>query len=192
MPSTKLRRKIDVCEAVTKDIVRIFLERIAAIGGDFDEKRERCRLHQLLTHNYAHSIYGTAFQSRASHHSESSSIAAKRAEAAAELAAKEAHYRVMQEELKQRKKIRLMEEQHKRKLETQWAHLECLQAERDMDAACARLEIHDWEIKQESVHQPIKENNRQPTFSAHVGPQCPRTDRPVPPTDVSSLAQAIH
>lgn len=46
-----------------------------------------------------------------------------------------------------------MEEQYQRELENQLAHLECLQAEKDMDAAHARLE----EIKQESVHQPIQQ-----------------------------------
>ena len=89
MPSTQLRRRIDACEAVTKDIVKIILERISEISGEFDKEHERSRLHQLLAHDYAYSIYGTvASHSRASQHSETQSIAAKRAEAAAELAAK--------------------------------------------------------------------------------------------------------
>lgn len=92
------------------------------------------------------------------------SVAAKRAEAAAELAAKEVRYRVMQEEMKQKEKIRLMDEQHKRELEIQRAHLERLQAERDMDAARARLEIYDREIKQKSMCQPIQLDNRQFNF----------------------------
>lgn len=70
------------------------------------------------------------------------SIAAKRAEAAPELAAKEAQYRIIQEEIKLNKKIRLIEKQHKRELEMQQSHsltTECLQAERYMVAAPARL-----------------------------------------------------
>lgn len=120
-PTTELRRKIDACEAVTKDIVTVVLERLSSINGDFDEENERRHLHQLLAHDYAHSIYGTASQSRASH-PESMSVAAKRAEAAAELAAKEAQYRAMQEEIEQKEKIRLMEEQHKKELEIQRVH----------------------------------------------------------------------
>ena len=118
-PSTELRRKIDACEAVTKDIMKIVYERLSAIDGYFDAERERHQLHQLLAHDYAYSIYGTASLSGASHHSESTSIAAKRADAAAELAAKEAQYKVIQEESKQKEKIRLMEEHHRKELDMQ-------------------------------------------------------------------------
>lgn len=93
------------------------------------------------------------------------SIAAKRAEAAPELAAKEAQYRIIQEEIKQNKKIRLIEEQYKRDLEIQQSHLERLQAERYMVAAPARLEIHDREIKQESFYQCIQPDNRLSTHT---------------------------
>ncbi|KAL1252053.1 hypothetical protein QQF64_019849 [Cirrhinus molitorella] len=179
-PSTELRRKIDACEAVTKDILKIVLERLA-MSGQFDEPEARLHLHQLLAHEYAHSVYGTASLSRASHHSESS-IAAKRTEAAAELAAKEAQYRAMQEEIKQKEKIRLMEEQHKRDMEMQCARLERLQAEKDMEAARARLKVYEREIKQENVSQLIQPNNGQFTLN----------DTMAPPTDVSLLAQAIQ
>ncbi|KAL1263752.1 hypothetical protein QQF64_006491 [Cirrhinus molitorella] len=179
-PSTELRRKIDACEAVTKDILKIVLERLA-MSGQFDEPEARLHLHQLLAHEYAHSVYGTASLSRASHHSESS-IAAKRTEAAAELAAKEAQYRAMQEEIKQKEKIRLMEEQHKRDMEMQCARLERLQAEKDMEAARARLKVYEREIKQGNVSQLIQPNNGQFTLN----------DTMAPPTDVSLLAQAIQ
>lgn len=55
-PSTELRRKIDACEAVTKDIVKIVLECVSAISGEFNEENERCHLHQLLAHDHANSI----------------------------------------------------------------------------------------------------------------------------------------
>ena len=104
MPSTQLRRRIDACEAVTRDVMKIILERISQINGEFNEGHERSCLNQLLAHDYAHSIYGSvASHSQASQHSETPSIAAKRAEAAAELAAKEAHYKIVQEEIKQKK-----------------------------------------------------------------------------------------
>lgn len=53
-PSTELRRKIDACEAVTKDIMKIVYD---VIDGYFDAERERHQLHQLLAHGYAYSIY---------------------------------------------------------------------------------------------------------------------------------------
>lgn len=39
-PATDLRRKVDACEAVTKDIMKIVLESLASVDGDFDEERE--------------------------------------------------------------------------------------------------------------------------------------------------------
>lgn len=188
--SAELRRKIDACDAVTKDIVRIVLERISAIGREFNEEDERHILRHLLAHDYVHSIYGTASQSRSSHHSESPSLAAKRAEAAAELAAKVVQYKSKQEEIKQKEKIRSMEEHYKGELEIQEAHLETLQAERERDVARARLEIYEREIKQESVHQPMQPSN-QSIVNVHADPQCPYSERPAPHTDISSLAQAI-
>lgn len=190
-PSTELRRKIDACEAVTKDIIKIVYERISAID-EFDAERERHRLRQLLAQDYAYSIYGTASQSGVSQHSESAFIAAKRVDAAAELAAKEVQYKIMQEERKQAEKIRIMEEQHRKELDMQRSELERLQAERDMEAARARLEIYDREIKQETDRQPILQNNRQYISNPPVHYRNPPIVTPPPPTDMFYLAQAVQ
>ncbi|KAI2646413.1 Pro-Pol polyprotein [Labeo rohita] len=179
-PSTELRRKVDACEAVTRDILKIVLERLS-MTGEFDEEDARLHLHQLLTHEYAYSVYGTASRSHASHNSESS-IVAKRAEVAAELAAKEVQYRTMQEEIKQKEKIRLMEEQYKREREIQCANLQRLQVEKEMEAARAKLEVYEREIKQENVPQIIQPNDRPSTLN----------DSSAPPTDLSLLAHAIQ
>ncbi|XP_032363653.1 uncharacterized protein LOC116677092 [Etheostoma spectabile] len=191
-PSTEIRRKIDACEAVTKDIIKLIYERLSEVDEDFDAECERQRLRQLLAHDYAYSIYGTASQSGASRHSESTLLSAKRADAAAELAAKEAQYKLMQEERIQKEKIREMEEQHKKELEVQKSELERLRAERDVEAARARLEIYDREIRQDNDSQPIQLNNRQITPGTPVYSQGPNSDTPAPPTDMSYLAQAIH
>ena len=74
---------------MSNDILKIVYERLAAIDGDFNAEDERLRLRQLTAQDYAYSIYGSASQAGASHRSDTPSIAAKRAEAAAELAAKE-------------------------------------------------------------------------------------------------------
>ncbi len=114
VPSPDTRRKMDSCEAGTKDIMKILNERITAIDGDFEADRERRRLHQLLSHQYAHSIYGTASQSSVGKQSDTSSIAAKRIDAAAELAAKEAEYKIVQEEIKQKEKLKDIEHELER------------------------------------------------------------------------------
>ena len=52
-PSTDLRCKIDACEAVTKDIMKIIFERITEVNGEFDAKREKQALRQLLNPTYS-------------------------------------------------------------------------------------------------------------------------------------------
>ncbi|KAI7790016.1 hypothetical protein IRJ41_001589 [Triplophysa rosa] len=184
-PSTDLRRKIDACEAVTKDIMKIINERLSGIDGDFDAECEKCKLRELHAHDYAHSIYGTASQSASSHFSETTVMAAKRAEAAAELAAKEAQYKLMEEERTQKEKIRMME-----------SELERLQAERDIKVARVRLESYDREIRQETDSQPSQQtnnaHNRQKPAISFVYHQNPSIVPPNPSIDVSSLARAIQ
>lgn len=65
-PSSDIRRKIDACDAITHDIVRIILERLSGVDEDFDAERERTRLRELLKHDYAQSIYGSTAASNRS------------------------------------------------------------------------------------------------------------------------------
>lgn len=58
-PPTDTRRKIDACDAVTKDIVKIAYERISGVDGDFDHEGVRRRLRELLDRDYARSVYGS-------------------------------------------------------------------------------------------------------------------------------------
>lgn len=93
-PNPELRRKVDACVAVTGDIMRIINERLTGINGEYDAEHEGARcLRELLEPDYARSIYGSA--SELSRHSHHSSVVAKRAEVAANLAAKEAEYKVL-------------------------------------------------------------------------------------------------
>lgn len=192
-PTADLRRKIDACEAVTQDIMRIINERISGIDDVFDAERERHKLRELYTHNYAQSIYGSASQSTNSHHTETSVAAAKRAEAVAELAAKEAQCKLMEEERKQKEKIRMME-----------SELERLQAERDREVARVRLESYDREIRLETDSHPLQQiysppaqrresrYDRQNPAIPIVHHQNRSIGPPNPHTDISSLAQAIQ
>lgn len=43
-PPTDTRRRIDACDAVMKDIVKIAYERISGVDGDIDGERVRGRL----------------------------------------------------------------------------------------------------------------------------------------------------
>lgn len=97
-PSSDIRRKIDACDAITHDIIRIILERLSGVDEDFDAEREITRLHGLLEHDYAQSIYSSTAASNRSQRSSASQLTAKRADAAAELAAKEAEYEIILEE----------------------------------------------------------------------------------------------
>lgn len=95
-PSQEARRKIDACSAVTGDVTQLMRIRLTEVGEDFDVEAEKPRLRLMLDKDYPKSIYGsTASKSDASsskHVSETSSIAAKRAETAAQLAAKKVEF----------------------------------------------------------------------------------------------------
>ena len=194
-PDTELRRKVDACAAVTSDIVKILNERLTGVNGDYDAEHEGRRLRELLEPHYARSIYGSsASVQTGSHRSTHSSVAAKRAEAAAELAAKEAEYKMLMEEKIQKEKIRALEEEHRRELEKQKAELERLQAEKDLKAAQARLEAYNKEVKEESDAQSFKSfHDPMPLSSFPPATMQPRTAvTPSPPFDVSCLAQAVQ
>ncbi|XP_042626645.1 uncharacterized protein LOC122147619 [Cyprinus carpio] len=157
-PTIEMRRKMDACEAVTADIIKIVNERITGVDGDFDGKREKRRLRTLLDHQYAHSIFGSTVSqfsqktSNSSHRSVISSLEAKRVDAAAEVAAKQAAYDVLLEESKQREKIKRLEAQHKRALDVEVKELERIQAQRDLKAAQAKLEIYNQETEKEKTN----------------------------------------
>lgn len=179
VPSGETRRRIDACEAVTKDIVKIAYERIAGIDGDFDGETVKQQLCELLKRDYARSIYGSTASPSSKHSSCKSSkpsmssiVAAKRADAAAELAAKEAEYEVVLKEEKQKERIQLLEEQQKKELEFQKSELERLKAEKDVKAARARLEVYNQEVMLESSGSSRNLNTR---GSQHVSPQQPVT-----------------
>ncbi len=134
-PPTDTRRRIDACDAVTKDIVRIAYERISGVDGDFDSERVRGHLRELLDRDCARSIYGSTVSCISSNLSTpisqpslNSVLMAKRIEAAAELAAKEAEYATIMEEREQREKILLLEEKQKKELDAQRSEFERLQA----------------------------------------------------------------
>ncbi len=102
---------------------------------DFDQENVKNSLRELLHHDYGRSVYGSTVSRLTSSRSTVMSIAAKRADAVAELAAKEMEYSMMQE------------------IETRKCELEKLKAEKDIKAAKARLQAYDQEMAQEvSIH----------------------------------------
>ncbi|KAL0184409.1 hypothetical protein M9458_020105, partial [Cirrhinus mrigala] len=115
-PSSDTRRRIDTCEAVTKDISKIIFDRMACLE-DFDRENVKHSLHELLHHDYARSVYGSTVSRPTSSRSTVMSIAAKRADAAAELAAKGVEYSMIQE------------------IEAQKCELEKFKAEKDLKSA---------------------------------------------------------
>ncbi|CAI5689637.1 unnamed protein product [Oreochromis niloticus] len=123
-------------------------------------------------------------------------VAVKRAEAAAELAAKEAEYEVLLEEEKQKEKIQLLEERQRKELEPQRRELEKLKAEKDLKAARARLRTYEREIKSEISASDVDHRNtaqKAPTVSdLSKVPDNNVVSTSLPQTDVLYLAQAVH
>ncbi|XP_032402158.1 uncharacterized protein LOC116709857 [Xiphophorus hellerii] len=199
-PCSDTRRLIDACEAVTNDIIRVAYERLSGID-DYDSGKVKARLRELLNPDYAQSIYSSSitYLSKRSDASNSNSarsvVAVKRAEAAAELAAKEAEYEVLLEEEKQRERIQLLEERQRKELESQKRELERLKAEKELKAARARLITYDHEIKSESsVHvDSTRAAQKASIVSAPI--QVPKSNivsTSPPQADVLYLAQALQ
>nr|XP_021336928.1 uncharacterized protein LOC103910029 [Danio rerio]XP_021336929.1 uncharacterized protein LOC103910029 [Danio rerio] len=153
LPDVEMRRKMDSCEAVTTDVTRIVNERIAGIDGDYSYEREKERL-SALSYKYANSIFGsTASQvsqeisDHSGHCSVLSDLEAKRVDAAAEVAAKQAAYNSLMAETKQKEKIKELEDQHKKALEVEFKELEQIQAQKDLKVAQAKLDVYSEEVE---------------------------------------------
>ncbi|XP_042073472.1 uncharacterized protein LOC121813652 [Haplochromis burtoni] len=191
-PSSDIQRKTDACEAVTHDIVKVILERISGVDGDFDGEYERKRLRRLLEHDYAQSICGSTAASKRSQLSSASHLASKRADAAAELAAKEAEYKIVQEEQRQKEKIKALEEEHKKQMAAQTSELERLKAEREVEAARARLDAYNRELSQLDDAYSVKMEKVNPEHTPkHTVPSY-SIPAPTAPPSVSQLAQAVQ
>nr|XP_017209156.1 uncharacterized protein LOC101887079 [Danio rerio] len=203
-PPTDMRRKIDACDAVTKDIVKIAYERISGVDGGFDNDTVKGHLRELLERDYARSVYGSTVSRISSKSSTpisqpslNSILMAKRIEAAAELAAKEAEYATVIEEREQREKLRLLEEKQRKELEAQKGEFERLQAMKEVRAARARLEVYDKEEtvdtvnQDEGLQQPVSPPTHKPVYLSSVNPT-PNISSQSPNADVSQLAQAVQ
>ncbi|XP_051803945.1 uncharacterized protein LOC127533924 [Acanthochromis polyacanthus] len=191
-PPNDIRRKVDACDAVTHEIVKIIMERISHIE-DFDAERERIRLRGLLEHNYARSIYGSTATSSRTVESSTSQLTTKRADAAAELAAKEAEYAITIEQQMQQEKIRVLQEEHRKQIAAQTSELERLKAQKEMKAARARFEVYNRELSQAGDVQSMKGEQ----VGLYTTPQQPapaHTFIPVQtvPSSVTQLAQAVQ
>ena len=97
-PDAGIRRRVDACESISKDLVQIAYDTM--LDEDFDKEQRHNRLLELRDRDSSHSIFGAQSQASSgrSHHSKAQSVAASRLEAAAELAAKEAEYEARVEE----------------------------------------------------------------------------------------------
>ena len=94
-PSPEIRRKMDSCTAVTKDLIGLMNVRLSEVGQEeFDAKAEKARLQMMLDKEYAQSVFSSPASKSTvnSHHSSNlsvqRSITENKVRCAAELAAK--------------------------------------------------------------------------------------------------------
>ncbi|KAL1250801.1 hypothetical protein QQF64_018597 [Cirrhinus molitorella] len=169
--STEIRRKMDSCTAVTADIMGLMKVRMSEVGQEeFDVKAENARIHMVLDKEYAQSIFSPTSSTR-SHRSSCSSahqsITAKRAECAAQLAAKQAEMEMEEAIATQRLELKRLENQ--RDLQVIAAKLK-VYSEADSDESCnnsraasievANCPLFSKEIKKE---QACKTDNEKQT-----------------------------
>ncbi len=143
VPSTEIRRKMDSCTAVTSDLMGLMKVRLSEVGlEEFDVNAEDARIRMVLDKEYAQSIFSSiSSKSIHSHHSSCSldqqSITAKRAECAAQLAAKQAEMK--------------MEEA----IATQRLELKRLENQRDLQVIAAKLKVYSEADSGESCNDSI-------------------------------------
>ena len=185
-PSQTIKRKTDACAAVTLDIVSLMQHRYTETGDKWDEPNERARLHSLLDSEYAHSIYGSTImnasiashaeteRSRYSNKTETSSIVAKRAEVAAELAAKEAELKAIEEE-----------EVEKAKLERE---IKRLQAQKEIKIGQAKMKVYETELEGSKTLK--KADYTSPQTGPHTSPKTilsSHAENPIPHVAISRV-----
>ena len=188
-PEVDIRRKVDACESISKDLLRFLYDRM--VDEEFDELEEHYRLRELRGRDTSQSIFGP--QSQVSHHSKTASVVAIRAAAAADLAAKEAEYEALAEEQKKKNSIRDLEEHQMRDLEAQKEELEQLQAKRVVKIARAKLKAYDQAVQEEAAFQDegIAMPNIGDNVTSKATHQSETTTLKVHP-DVLSLTQAFQ
>ena len=181
-PSTEIRRKVDSCTAVSRDLMELMKVRMSEVGQDeFDAKAERTRLRLVLDKDYAQSIFestmtkSTVRSQHSSIRSEQQSITAKRAECAAQLAAKQAEMNMEEAISAQRQELKRLESQ--RDLDVIAAKLK-VYLEADSGEACENKGAHSHPLV------PVTEIKREKS--------CQNTKEQTNNNEASSLAQALH
>ena len=145
-----VRRRVDTCMANTDNLISLAHVRMSEVDiVPWDQEGETARIRMILDTEYARSVYGSKFseasmsdhmllrKSSTSQHSGSGSfdsIAYKRAEAAANLAAKEAELRALGEEEEKRAYLK--------------TELQKMDAEKEIKIEQARIAAYDKELGQ--------------------------------------------
>lgn len=162
-PSPHIRRKIDSCTAVTADIMGLLKVRMSEVGvEEFDDKAENARLHMVLDRDYAQSIFEASVidhvapscKSQSHCSSQQQSITAKRAECAAQLAAKEAEVKMEEAIAIQRQELKRLEDQ--RDLQVIAAKLKVYSEAEEIEAHCQDREALLEETSNRTPPKTIK------------------------------------
>jgi len=135
-------RKVDACYAINVDLLKIVNERLCEIEN-FDSVNEAERLRALRRNDYAKSIFSSSNDTERSSSSTKSKISEGLVEATAELAAKKAEYRLLEEEELQRAKLSQFEYEQKRALEAHHSELKRFEARKQLEIANARINAYD-------------------------------------------------
>ncbi|KAL4230450.1 hypothetical protein ACF0H5_010832 [Mactra antiquata] len=139
IPDSKIVRKVDACSAITKNLVKIAVEKIANV----DEFENEDVLKSLYNNEYAGSVFS----------SNESQVSLKIADAAADYAAKKAEYDAIKAKENYEIELEKLQEEHRKNIELKQRELRKLEAESSMRVAEARLKVFEQYVDQPtSVH----------------------------------------
>ena len=136
-------RRVDACVAVTIDLYAILNERLCEIE-EFEPNFERNRLNDLKKKDYAQSIFS-------SFSSAQSNVSERMAEAAADLAVKEAEFQLMKEQEEKQAQIIKVETEYRASLDAAKANYKRFEAKREVKVAEARLGAYTRIINQDEL-----------------------------------------
>ena len=190
-PSQDIRRRMDSCSAVAKEITTVVHRRHEEAGvRQFDAAAEKELLRQLLKREDARSIYGSTV-SRAEQSSQYGSHASQRkTDIAARLASKRAEIKRQEEIAEQRRLLVQQQSRAEEKLLAQKEKIKLLEAQRDVEAMEAEYSVYaeeesKWNIETEKDARIIS----QYVPNGSITP--PATTEQESRTNEASLAQVL-
>lgn len=149
---TDVIRKVDACVAVNADLRKIINERLSELEP-FDSEQQAKQLKNLKKTSYAESVFSSI--SETSFSSTHSRISERMADAAADLAAKQAKFQLLEREETQRANLARLERETKEMIDAHQRERKRIEAHGEVEIAQARFHAYSQAVKEEQQEDKV-------------------------------------